>query len=56
MADTLPKILESYMGEVVWPAKPTRAQMARLPRPLAQHGEINALYGSGCRSDALRRQ
>ena len=32
----LPKVLEAYMGEAVWPAEPTRGRMARPPRPLAQ--------------------
>ena len=38
----LPKVLEAYMGETVWPPEPTRGQMARPPRALAQCGGIVA--------------
>ena len=40
--EVLPKVLEAYMGEAVWLAKPTRGRMAWPPRALAHHGGIVA--------------
>jgi hypothetical protein len=48
----MPRILKAYMGEAVWPTKPTRG---RTPWPLwvlAQRGGIVAEYGSSCYSVA----
>ena len=42
----MPKVLEAYMGEAAWPAKPTWAQTPRPPWALAQRGGIIAGYCS----------
>ena len=47
-----PKVLEAYMGEAMWPAKPIQCQTKRPPQGLVQRGGVILKYASGCCSVA----